>query len=137
MADPNILDEDLPHQVIGACMTVHGILGPGLTRDAYEECLAVELRDLEIPFERGKPLSFAYRGHSVVSAARMDFVIAGALLLKVHTGEEVTPLAKQQLETLLRLSGIKSGLLVNFDVTIFRKGIHRVMLKRRVNRDER
>jgi GxxExxY protein len=131
MPAEGILDEDLPHQVIGACMNVYGFLGPGLTREAYEECVAVELRGLEIPFERGKPLNFVYQGQNITAAARMDFVIADSLLLQVHAGAEVGALEKQQLETLLRLSGIKSGLLVNFNVPIFRKAVHRVTLKRR------
>ena len=124
-------DADLPHQVIGACMNVHGQLGPGLTRDAYEECLAIELRELELEARRGEPLFFDYRGHRVTAAGRLDFIVNDTLLLQVKAQELVSDLDKQQFESQLRLSGLRSGLLVNFNVTTLRKGIHRVMLKRK------
>ncbi|MDZ4288611.1 MAG: GxxExxY protein [Prosthecobacter sp.] len=125
-----MISADLPHMVIGACMNVHGALGPGLTREVYEECLAAELRGLEIPFERGKPLQFEYRGHQLSAAARLDFVVEGALVLLVQAGEETSALDKHKMETYLRLSGIRAGLLVNFNVSVLRKGIQRVTMKR-------
>lgn len=121
---------DLPHMVIGACMNVHSTLGPGLSREAYEQCVAVELRGLEIPFERGKPLNFEYRGHSLVAAATLDFVVEGTLLLQVLATEEISALDKQKMETYLKLSGIRSGLLVNFNVSVLRKGVQRITMKR-------
>jgi hypothetical protein len=68
-------DADLPHLVIGACMNVHRALGPGLPRDAYEECLAVELREMEFDFKRNVPLQFDYRSRRIQTTARLDFVI--------------------------------------------------------------
>jgi GxxExxY protein len=123
--------QDLPHIVIRACMTVHATLGIGLTRDVYEECLAVELRSLEIPFLRSQPLVFHYRGHPVTAAATLDFVIEGTLLLKVLASDSVTDFDRRSMETWLKLSGLKSGLIVNFQVPVLRKGIHRISLKRR------
>ncbi|MEN3941143.1 GxxExxY protein [Prosthecobacter sp. SYSU 5D2] len=123
--------QDLPHIVIRACMTVHATLGTGLTRDAYEECLAVELRSLEIPFVRGQPLQFQYRGHPVTAAASLDFVIENTLLLKVLACDAVSDLDRRNMETWLKLSGLKTGIIVNFQVPVLRKGIHRISLKRR------
>lgn len=121
---------DLPHLVIGACMNVHSALGPGLTREAYEQCLAVEMRGLEIPFERGKPLNFNYRGHALIAAAHLDFVVDGALLVQVFAVDKTSALDKQKMETYLRLSGIRAGLLVNFNVSVLRKGVERITMKR-------
>lgn len=122
--------QDLPHAVIRACMQVHAALGPGLTRDAYEECLAVELRLMEIPYERSLPLHFYYRGHQIKSDTRLDFVIEGALLVRIIAAESVSELDRHSMETWLKLSGLKTGLIVNFQVAILRKGIHRISLKR-------
>lgn len=122
---------DLPHLVVGACMTVHAALGPGLLREAYEECLAVELRGLELGFERGRPLVFDYRGQRINSAARLDLVVDRELLVQVLAVEEVSALERQKMETLLKLGGIKHGLLVNFHVPVMRKGIERFTMKRR------
>lgn len=123
--------EDLPHLVVGACMTVHQTLGPGLLREAYEECLAVELRGLELNVERGRPLTFDYRGHTISGAARLDLVVDEVMLVQVLVADHVPDLERQKMESLLRLGGLKSGLLVNFQVPIMRKGIERFTVKRR------
>lgn len=123
--------QDLPHIVIRACMQVHATLGPGLTREAYEECLAVELRTLEIPYERGKPLNFIYRGQQILAAASLDFVIEQALMVRVLACEDMSEMERRGMETWLKLSGLKTGLIVNFQVPVLRKGIHRISLKRR------
>lgn len=124
-------DQDLPHLVMRACMQVHQTLGAGLSREVYEECLAVELRDMEMPAERGCPLNFNYRGWQIKSAAQMDFIIGESLLLRVLAVDEVTTQEKQFMETWLRLTGIKTGMIVNFQVPVLRKGIHRITLKRK------
>lgn len=126
-----MIDQDLPHLVMRACMQVHQTLGAGLSREVYEECLAVELRDMEMPVERGCPLNFNYRGWQIKSAAQMDFIIGESLLLRVLAVDEVTTQEKQFMETWLRLTGIKTGMIVNFQVPVLRKGIHRITLKRK------
>jgi GxxExxY protein len=125
------MEIDLPHQVIGACMEVHRIVGPGLTREAYEACLAVELRQLEMNFERAKPLVFNYRDTPVRTETLLDFIVEGELLVQVKAVAELTDIDKADMEALMRLSHLRSGLLVNFRVPVLRKGIHRVALKRK------
>ena len=125
---------DLPHLVIGACMNVHRTLGPGLTQDAYEECLAIELRELEFDFKRHVPLEFDYHGRTVQTATRLDFVIGGGLLLLVRAQDEITPLQQQELESKVRLGRFKTGLIVNFNVGTLRKGIHQITVKRRAEK---
>lgn len=124
-------DADLPHLVIGACMSVHRALGPGLEADAYLECLAIELRDLEFDFVRQTPLEFDYRGRRVKTVTRLDFVVGGSLLLLVRAQDTISKLEQQQLEALLRLGRFKTALMVNFNVSVLRKGIHQVTMKRR------
>jgi GxxExxY protein len=128
--------DDLPHLIVGACMTVHRALGPGLCKEAYEECLAVELRDLELKVERGRALNFDYRGHHIVSAARLDLVVDDEQLVQILAVDQVSDLERQKMETLLRLGGLKSGLLVNFQVPVMRKGIERFTVKRRASEPE-
>ena len=103
-------DADLPHLVIGACLNVHGRLGPGLFREAYEECMAIELRELEMDFRRAVPLDFTYREHEVRNAARLDFIVQDQLLLMIRAQEQVSAQEKQQFESVLRLSGLRGGL---------------------------
>ena len=126
-----MITDDLPHLVAGACMNVHRSLGPGLLREAYEECLVLELRSLELSVRRGEPLSFEYQGQTVRNAARLDLVIEDTLLVQVLSAEVVSASERQKMETLLRLGGLKAGLLVNFNVPVMRKGIERFTVKRR------
>lgn len=124
-------DADLPHLVIGACLNVHRALGPGLGREAYDECLAIELRELEFDFRRHVPLEFEYRGRRIQTATRLDYVIGGTLLLQVRSQDEVGERDEAELEAQVRLGHLRTGLLVNFNVAKLRKGIHQVILKRR------
>jgi GxxExxY protein len=126
-----MISDDIPHLIVGACMAVHRTLGPGLMREAYEECLAVELRSLELKVERGRALSFDYQGHRINSAARLDLIVDDTCLVQVYSSERVIDLDRQRMETLLRLSGLKAGLLTNFNVPVMRKGIERFTVKRR------
>ncbi len=128
---------DLPHLVIGACMNVHRALGPGLTQDAYEECVAIELRELEFDFKRHVPLEFNYHGRLVQTATRLDFVVGDSLLLLVRCQEEITPLQQQELESKVRLGHFQTGLIVNFNVITLRKGIHQITVKRRAEKEQR
>lgn len=128
-------NQELPHAVIRACLQVHATLGSGLIRDAYEDCLAVELRAMEIPYERGRALDFNYRGQPIKAAARLDFIIEKCLLVRVLAADSVTELDRRSMETWLKLSGLKTGLIVNFQVAVLRKGIHRIALKRRETSD--
>lgn len=128
---------DLPHLVIGACMNVHRALGPGLTQDAYEECLAIELRELEFDFKRHVPLEFNYHGRLVQTATRLDFVVGDSLLLLVRSQEEITRLQQQELESKVRLGHFQTGLIVNFNVATLRKGIHQITVKRRAEVEEK
>ncbi len=127
---------DLPHLVIGACMNVHRALGPGLTQDAYEECLAIELRELEFDFKRHVPLEFNYHGRLVQTATRLDFVVGDSLLLLVRSQEEITRLQQQELESKVRLGHFQTGLIVNFNVGTLRKGIHQITVKRRAESEK-
>lgn len=129
-------EADLPHLVIGACMNVHRALGPGLTRDAYEECLAIELRELEFDFKRQVPLEFLYHGRRIQTATRLDFVVGDALLVLVRSQAEISRLEQQELESKVRLGRFKTGLIVNFNVATLRKGIHQLMVKRRAEAEE-
>ncbi|MBN8422785.1 MAG: GxxExxY protein [Verrucomicrobia bacterium] len=122
---------DLPHLVIGACMNVHRALGPGLTQDAYEECVAIELREMEFDFKRQVPLEFSYHGRRVQTQTRLDFVVGGSLLLLVRAQGEITRLQQQELESKVRLGHFQTGLIVNFNVGTLRKGIHQITVKRR------
>lgn len=120
--------EDLAGRVIGAAIAVHKHLGPGLLESTYETCLAIELRHLNIPFEQQKILPIKYRGETVNDAYRLDFVINNELILELKSVDRLAPIHTAQTLTYLRLTNIKTALLINFNMALLRDGIQRLSL---------
>jgi GxxExxY protein len=120
--------ERLSNRVIGAAIEVHRQLGPGLLESAYEACLAIVLRHLELPFERQQILPIHYRGESVDAAYRLDFVVADQLILELKSVECLDPIHTAQVLTYLRLTGLRLALLLNFNTPLLRDGLKRIFL---------
>lgn len=118
---------ELSSKIIGAAIEVHKILGPGLLESAYEECLCHELGLRGFSFERQKPLPLHYKGISLNCGYRLDLVVENAIILELKSCEKIEPIHKAQLLTYLKLTGISSGLLLNFNSTFMRDGIIRVV----------
>ncbi|NCC32883.1 MAG: GxxExxY protein [Chloroflexia bacterium] len=118
----------LSHNVIGAAIEVHRALGPGLLESAYETCLCHELGLRGLSFQRQVPLPLTYKGVQLDCGYRIDLVVAGELLLELKAVEQILPIHEAQLLTYLRLTGIKLGLLINFNVPVLKQGIIRRVL---------
>jgi len=120
--------ETIASRVIGAAIEVHKHLGPGWLESAYAACLAIELQHLGLAFERQKPLAIQYRGQAIDAAYRLDFVVAGQLILELKSVDRFEPIHTAQTLTYLRLTGYKLALLLNFNMPLLRDGIKRVIL---------
>lgn len=114
-------------EVIGAAIEVHKALGPGLLESAYEECLCRELELRRIPYERQKALPVEYKGAKLDCGYRLDIVVEEALIIELKACEELKPIHEAQLLTYLKLTGIKVGLLINFNVPVLKEGIKRLV----------
>jgi GxxExxY protein len=114
--------------IIGAAIEVHRELGPGLLESTYEECLAHELTLRQIPFERQKAIPVIYKGASLECGFRVDLLVANAVVVELKAIESLTPVHDAQVITYLKLTGCKVGLLINFNVTLLKKGIRRLVL---------
>jgi GxxExxY protein len=117
---------DLTGEVIGAAIEVHKALGPGLLESTYEECLCIELGLRNIPFERQKEIPIEYKGVNLNHAYRLDIVVPNKLIVELKACESLEPIHDAQLLTYLKLSGIKVGLLINFNVPVLKEGIKRL-----------
>ena len=117
---------DLTGEVIGAAIEVHKALGPGLLESAYEECLCHELKLRGIEFERQVDLPIEYKGTKLDCAYRMDIVADDQLIVELKSCESLQPIHQAQLLTYLKLTGLKVGLLINFNVPILKEGIKRL-----------
>ena len=120
--------DPLSEAVIGAAVEIHRVLGPGLLESAYATCLAHELSLRQIRFEKEVPLPLTYKGINLECGYRLDFVVEGALVLEVKAVTAVLPVHEAQLLTYLRLTGIETGLLLNFHVPVLTRGIKRMKL---------
>jgi len=123
-----VLRSPVAHKVIGAAIRVHRSLGPGCFESVYESCLDREFREVELPFERQVEIPVSYRGDEVSPAFRADFVVGGILLVELKSVERIHPVHEAQVLTYLRLSGLKQGLLINFNVPILRHGLKSFLL---------
>lgn len=121
-------DQQLTHEIIGAAIEVHRTLGPGLLESAYEECLARELALHGIPFERQKPLPLVYKDVKLDCGYRVDLLVDGRVILELKSVEALAPIHEAIVLTYLRLSGCKIGLLINFNVSVLKDGVKRLVL---------
>ena len=118
---------NLTSDIIGAAIEVHKAIGPGLLESVYEECLCYELGILGVSCERQKPLHVVYKGRELDCGYRLDLVVERAIILELKSCEKIEPIHKAQLLTYLRLSGLKLGMLLNFNVELMKHGIIRLV----------
>ena len=118
---------DLSNEIIGAAITVHRRLGPGLLESAYEACLAYELQALRKKVERQKPVPVFYDGVKLDCGFRADLVVEGKVVLELKCKEALHPVDEAQLLSHLRLLNISVGLLINFHVVLLKHGIKRLV----------
>lgn len=117
----------LSNKIIGAAIEVHRTLGPGLLESAYEECLCEELDLRGLQYERQKPLPVVYKRRKLDCGYRLDIVVSNSIILELKCCEKIEPIYEAQLLTYLKLSGLHLGLILNFNVTMMRDGIKRIV----------
>jgi GxxExxY protein len=108
-----LLHADLTGKVIGAAMEVHRTLGPGFLESVYQEALAQEFRERQVPFERQKPVEVEYKG-TVAGEFRADFLVAGRVLVELKAASALTALDEAQVVNYLRGTAAEVGILLNF-----------------------
>jgi len=117
----------LSHRVIGAAIEVHRHLGPGLLEKAYTDCLAVELAEQGIAFQKEVFLPLRYKSVVVNNAYRMDLLVEDSLIVELKSCEQLLPVHSAQLLTYLKLTDLQLGLLMNFNLGVMRQGVKRVV----------
>jgi len=121
-------DNGLSRRVIGCAIEVHRHLGPGLLEAAYEDCLSHELSLMGIAHERQVALPVIYKGVSVAAAYRLDLLVEGRLVLEIKSVDRLMAVHEAQMLTYLRLSGLRLGLLMNFNMAVLKDGIKRMAI---------
>ena len=120
--------DQLSNRIIGCALEVHRALGPGLLESTYEQCLAPELSLSGIPFKLQFPLPVRYKGIKLDCGYRIDLFVDDELIVELKSIDKITGIHKAQLLTYMKLSEIKVGLLINFNVEMLKTGIKRFVL---------
>lgn len=120
--------DPLTGAIIGAAIAVHKALGPGLLESAYERCLILELEANGYAVQSQVEVPITYRGHTIACAYRMDLVVESAVVVELKAVEQLLPIHEAQLLTHMRLTGLRTGLLLNFNTPYLRDGIKRFVL---------
>jgi GxxExxY protein len=113
--------------IIGAAIEVHRHLGPGLLESTYEECLCEELSLRKVPFKRQIPLPVIYKSKKLDIGYRIDLLVNDEVVVELKTIESILPIHEAQTLTYMKLGGWQVGLILNFNVTILKNGIKRLV----------
>lgn len=119
--------EQLAYEVIGAAIEVHRVLEPGFLESVYQEALSVELYLRRIPFISQAPVSVNYKGASV-GQGKLDFLVGNSLIVELKAVENLAPIHSAQVICDLKMTGHQIGLLINFNASILKQGIKRIIL---------
>ena len=120
--------ERIAQGAIDCVFKVHSILGPGLLESVYETCLCHELNQRSISFKTQVSLPVLYEGIRLDAGMRLDLVLDDQVVVELKSVERMLPLFEAQLLTYLKLTGMRLGLLINFNVPTIKEGIKRIVL---------
>jgi len=118
-------ENELSFKIRGAIFAVYNTLGPGLLESTYEAALAYELKELGLYVEKQVVLPLKYKNIQLETGYRIDLIVEKKVLIELKSIEELSEIHHKQTLTYLRLSGIKLGLLVNFNTMEITKSIFR------------
>jgi GxxExxY protein len=119
----------LTHDIIGAAIEVHRLLGPGLLESAYEECLSRELVLRNLRVDRQVSVPVIYKDVKLECGYRLDLLVERQVVVELKSIESFAPVHEAIMLTYLRLSGYGLGLLINFNVSVLKDGIRRFVFE--------
>jgi len=120
-------ENQISEKIIGCAIQVHRELGPGLLESSYEECLHYELIQSGLLVEKQKPLPLVYKEVKLDCGYRVDLMIERKVIVEVKAVEALNDIHMAQVLTYLKLSKVRLGLLMNFNVMLLKSGIKRIV----------
>ena len=120
-------ENELSNKIIGIAIELHKVLGPGLLESAYENALAYDLAQLGLEIKQQVPMPFIYKEIKLDVGYRIDIIVQNKVIIEVKSVEIIAPVHFAQVLTYLKLSGLKLGLLINFNSKLLKNGIHRIV----------
>jgi GxxExxY protein len=126
-AEGTMAENEVATQIVDAAFKVHSALGPGLFESVYERVLAYELRKRGLQVLNQQPVAIDYESLHVDEAFKTDLIVENLVMVELKSIEAIAPIHKKQLLTYLRLSDMRLGLLINFNVDYIKDGISRIV----------
>ena len=123
-----ITENEIARIVFESGLQIHKVLGPGLLESAYEECLYFDLVNAGLKVEKQKSLPLIYKEIKLDTGYRVDFLIENKVIVEIKSIEILHPIHTAQVLTYLKLSECKLALLINFNVSLFKEGVKRIIL---------
>jgi GxxExxY protein len=120
--------ENVARQSVDAALQVHKALGPGLLESAYEHCLAHEISRRGLSVQRQAALPIVYEGEKLDAGYRLHLIVDSSVIVEIKSVDALAPIHEAQVLTYLKLSGLRIGLLMNFNVVLFKHGLKRFVL---------
>lgn len=120
-------ENELSKVIVNKCYELHTQLGPGLFESVYEEILNHERRQEGLHVERQKAIPVVWKGLGMELGFRADLVVENKVLIEIKSIENTIPVHQKQVLTYLRLTGMKLGLLVNFNEALIKDGVQRIV----------
>ena len=119
--------EVIGKQVLDAAYAVHSALGPGLLESVYEACLAHKLRQQKVLVETQVVVPITFEGVRIETGLRLDLLAGKSVIVELKSVETMHPLFEAQLLTYLKVTGLRLGYLINFNVVHLKDGIKRMV----------
>lgn len=120
-------EKDLSKLVIGECLKVHSQLGPGLLESVYAECVSFKLIQAGLSVQKQVPIPVVFDNVKLECGFRCDILVENKLIIEIKAVESLNEVHLSQVLTYLRLTDVRLGLLINFNVVRLKDGIRRVV----------
>ncbi|NOS57445.1 MAG: GxxExxY protein [Cyclobacteriaceae bacterium] len=120
-------ENELSKVIVHCCFKIHSTLGPGLLESVYEELLSYELKKESLVFSRQQGIPLVYDNVKLDLGFSSDIIVENKVIVEIKSVELIAPVHQKQLLTYLRITGIKLGLLVNFNEALIKDGIQRIV----------
>ncbi len=122
-----MFENEIAKEIVDAAFKIHSTLGPGLYESVYEVALIYEFNKRGLSILHQHPIPVLYETIRLEKGFRADFIVEGKVIIELKSVEVISPVHKKQLLTYLRLADRRLGLLINFNVSLIKDGISRVV----------
>ncbi|WP_257667993.1 GxxExxY protein [Parapedobacter tibetensis] len=121
------MENEISYQIIGKAIELHKAIGPGLLESVYENALAYDLREAGLSVRQQVAMPFYYKEIQQDIGYRIDLLVENSVVVEIKSVDKLAPVHYAQTLTYLKLSGLKLGLLINFNTFLLKDDVHRIV----------